>query len=143
MTGGETSPRPDGGSSGPPAVEGKPGSLAKVRRLLAGVPSFGKLLYRLLGDDRVSLLDRVIFGGGLVYLFVPMDLVPDWLPALGQLDDLVIVGLTLDRLLHRTDEAVVAEHWEGDEASLAALRGLLERAVGVLPGWVRGLLRAG
>lgn len=133
----------DDDRAGPPAEAGKLGSLARVRRLLSGVPSFGKLLYRLLGDDRVSLLDRVIFGAALVYLFVPMDLVPDWIPALGQLDDLLIVGITLDRLLHRTDEAVLAEHWEGDEASLAALKGLLDRAVGVLPGWVRGLLRAG
>jgi uncharacterized membrane protein YkvA (DUF1232 family) len=135
--------RADAGGSGPPADAGELGSLAKVRRLLTGVPAFGKLLYRLLGDDRVSLLDRVIFGAALVYLFVPMDLVPDVLPALGQLDDLLIVGITLDRLLHRTDEAVLAEHWDGDAASLAALKGLLDRAVGVLPGWVRGLLRAG
>lgn len=133
----------DGEGSVPTADAGKPGSLAKIRRLLTGVPAFGKLLYRLLGDDRVSLLDKVIFGAALVYLFVPVDLVPDWLPALGQLDDLLVVGVTLDRLLHRTDEAVLAEHWDGDGASLAALKSLLDRAVGVLPGWARGLLRAG
>ncbi|MFW6192982.1 MAG: YkvA family protein [Gemmatimonadota bacterium] len=130
-------------AEGPPARAGELGSLAKAGRLLAGVPAFGKLLYRLLGDDRVSLLDRVIFGAALVYLFVPMDLVPDWIPALGQLDDLVVVGITLDRLLHRTDEAVLAEHWDGDGASLEALRDLLDRAMSVLPGWARGLLRAG
>lgn len=138
--------RPDAADAGPAAPRadaGEPGPLARVGRLLAGVPAFGKLLYRLLGDDRVSLLDKVIFGAALVYLFVPMDLVPDWLPALGQLDDLLIVGITLDRLVHRTDEAVLAEHWDGDEASLAALKGLLDRAVGMLPGWARGLLRAG
>lgn len=142
----DASPGPDDAAAddaGPPVGGGKLGSLAKARRLLAGVPAFGKLLYRLLGDDRVSLVDKVIFGAALVYLFVPMDLVPDWLPALGQLDDLLIVGVTLDRLLHRTDEAVLSEHWDGDDASLSALKGLLDRAVGVLPGWVRGLLRAG
>lgn len=118
-------------------------SLRKVRRILGGLPRFGKLLYRLLNDARVSLLDKVIFGAALVYLFVPVDLVPDWLPGLGQMDDLLVVLFTLDRLLHRTDEAVLAEHWEGDAASLAALVDLLERTAGVLPGWARTLLRAG
>lgn len=118
-------------------------TLGRVRRLLAGVPAFGKLLFRLLGDPRVSLLDRAIFGAALVYLFVPMDLVPDWVPALGQMDDLLIVLLTLDRLLHRTDEAVLADHWDGEAASLRALVDLLDRATDVLPGWARALLRAG
>lgn len=118
-------------------------TLTNLRRILGGVPAFGKLLYRLLGDSRVSLLDKAIFGGALVYLFVPMDLIPDWVPGLGQMDDLLVVVFTLDRLIHRTDEAVLADNWDGDAGSLSALLGLLDRATGVLPGWARALLRAG
>lgn len=132
------------GGDGPVARDGgRRFTLARIRRLLGGIPAFGRLLYRLLGDSRVSLLDRAIFGAALVYLFVPLDLVPDWVPAFGQVDDLLVVVFTLDRLLYRTDEAVLAEHWDGDPASLSALRGLLERAAAMLPGWARRLLRAG
>lgn len=124
-----------------PADDATP--LTRLRRILAGIPRFGKLLYRLLGDPRVSLFDRALFGATLVYLFVPFDLVPDWLPAFGQLDDLVLVLFTLDRLLYRTDPGVLRDHWDGDPETLAALRRLLDGAADVLPGWARGLLRAG
>jgi uncharacterized membrane protein YkvA (DUF1232 family) len=91
----------------------------------------------------VSLLDKALFGATLVYLFVPVDVVPDWIPGLGQADDLVLILFALDRLLYRTDEALLREHWQGDPRSLDALRDLLERAADVLPGWMQGLLRAG
>lgn len=117
--------------------------LTRLRNVLGGIPRFGQLLFRLLGDPRVSLLDRAIFGTALVYLFVPFDLVPDWLPVFGQLDDLLLVVFAMDRLLYRTDRELLLEHWSGDPASLEAMRDLVDRAADVLPGWARGLLRAG
>lgn len=127
----------------PTAGDDAAGGLRRIGRVLGGIPRFGQLLYRLLGDPRVSLLDKVLFGATLVYLFVPVDVVPDWIPGLGQADDLLLILFALDRLLHRTDEALLREHWGGDPRSLDALRDLLERSAEVLPGWLRGLLRAG
>jgi hypothetical protein len=49
----------------------------------------------------------------------------------------------MDRLLYRTDPELLLEHWSGDPASLEAMRDLIDRAAEVLPGWARGLLRAG
>lgn len=121
---------------------GWPG-LRAIARALAGLPAFAKLLFRLLSDPRVSLLDRSIFGFTLVYLFVPVDLVPDWLPVVGGLDDLLLVAFSLDRLLYRTDPDVLLEHWDDDPERLLALRRMLDRAAGALPRWARGLLRAG
>lgn len=117
--------------------------LTRLRRILGGIPRFGQLLFRLLGDPRVSLLDKAIFGTTLVYLFVPFDLVPDWMPVMGQMDDLLLVVFAMDRLLYRTDRELLLEHWSGDPASLEAMRDLIDRAAEVLPGWARGLLRAG
>lgn len=111
--------------------------------LLRAVPDFFGLLWRLVRDPRVSRLDRLFFALTLGYLVTPVDLVPDWLPAVGQLDDLLLVGLAVDRLLYRTDEEVLLELWRGDPETLLELRGWLERAVDVLPGWSRKLLRAG
>lgn len=125
------------------AGEGGWPGLRGIARALAGLPAFAKLLVRLLGDGRVSLLDRAIFGFTLVYLFVPLDLVPDWLPVVGGLDDLLLVAFSLDRLLYRTDPDVLLEHWDDDPERLLALRRMLDRTAGALPRWVRGLLRAG
>ncbi|HKK09105.1 MAG TPA: DUF1232 domain-containing protein [Gemmatimonadota bacterium] len=115
----------------------------RIKDALRGLPGFLRLLWRLVRDPRVSRLDRGLFLGTLAYLFMPLDLVPDWIPVAGELDDLVLVLFALDRLLYRTPEEVLLEHWEGDPASLLALRDLLERGADTLPGWARGLLRAG
>lgn len=117
-----------------------PGRLA---RAVAAIPSFGKLLFRLLGDRRVSILDRALFGATLVYLFVPVDLIPDWFVGIGQLDDLLLVLFTLDRLLYRTHPDVLLEHWDGDPETLLTLRNLLDRSAKALPDWAKKLLRAG
>jgi uncharacterized membrane protein YkvA (DUF1232 family) len=59
--------------------------------------------------------------GAIVYVISPIDLLPDILPFIGQVDDLYMVALTLLRLVNRTDETVVREHWSGggDIVSLA------------------------
>lgn len=132
---------PDEGTSAPPVRADL--SLRTVKEIVKGIPRFGVLLFRLLGDDRVSLLDRALFGFTLAYLFVPVDLVPDWLLGFGELDDLFLMLLALDRLLYRTDRDVLLEHWDGDRTPLLLVTDLLERAADRLPRWARGLLRAG
>lgn len=118
-------------------------SLRKLLDFVKSVPSFVKLLYRLMRDRRVSLFDRVLFGLTLGYLVTPLDLVPDWLPIVGELDDLLVVVVALDRLLYRTPEEVLLEHWDGDARPLLVLRDLLDRGARTLPGWTRRLLRSG
>ena len=114
-----------------------------LKSVVRGIPGFGRLLARLLRDPRVSRWDRLLFGATFVYLLTPVDVVPDWLPVLGQLDDLVLVGLALYRLLHRTPEEVLLEHWDGEERALAVLRDLLDRITDLVPWWGRRLLKSG
>lgn len=118
-------------------------SLRTVKDVVRGIPRFGVLLFRLLGDGRVSLVDRALFGFALTYLFTPVDLVPDWILGFGELDDLLVLFLALDRLLHRTDREVLLEHWDGDRGPLLVVTDLLDRVTGRLPRWIRGVLRAG
>lgn len=115
-------------------------SLRNVRAILLGIPSFGKLLWRLVRDPRVSKLDRALFAGALAYVLTPVDLIPDWLPALGQIDDLVLVALVLSRLLYRVEEEVLLEHWEGAIESFEVMEALLQRLVDALPWWARRLV---
>lgn len=112
-------------------------------RTLAGLPAFGKLLFRLLSDARVPLVDKAIFAFTIVYLFVPVDLVPDWLPILGGVDDLLLVLFSVDRLLHRTDPDLLLEHWDDDPERLLSLCRLLDRAAARVPSWARRVLRSG
>lgn len=138
---GSLEPGEDPGSGGEPPR--RRSSLGAIKEFVLGLPRFMGLLYGLMRDPRVSALDRALFGATFVYLFTPVDVIPDWIPVLGQVDDVILVLVTLDRLLYRTDEAILLDHWEGDPGPLLTLRDLLDRAVDVLPGWVRGLIRAG
>jgi uncharacterized membrane protein YkvA (DUF1232 family) len=55
------------------------------------------------------------------YLALPFDLVPDFVPVLGQLDDALLVAAAVAYVVRRSGREVVAELWPGSEAGLAAL----------------------
>jgi uncharacterized membrane protein YkvA (DUF1232 family) len=92
------------------------------------------LIKRLLGDPRVPRRSKLILGGTLLYLVSPIDVVPDFVPGLGQVDDLVVVLLSLHGLLNLVDEAVVLEHWDGNEDVMRLIRRGLAAVSQILPG---------
>jgi uncharacterized membrane protein YkvA (DUF1232 family) len=69
-----------------------------------------KLVYNLMLDERVPLLTKVIPIASLAYLFMPIDLVPDFALGLGQLDDLAIVMMGMRFFLEFAPAEVVHEH---------------------------------
>jgi uncharacterized membrane protein YkvA (DUF1232 family) len=89
-------------------------------RALAGfIPDCIVLCSRLLRDPRVPRRKKVMLVALTGYLALPFDLVPDFIPVAGQLDDVVIVALVLRSLLRGGGEALVREHWPGPPNSLA------------------------
>ena len=52
------------------------------------------------------------------YLASPIDLVPDFIPVLGQLDDALLVAVVLRYVARRAGAGVISERWPGDERSL-------------------------
>jgi uncharacterized membrane protein YkvA (DUF1232 family) len=85
------------------------------------VPDCVVLVRRLLGDPRVPVASKVLLGLLVVYLASPIDLVPDFIPVVGLLDDAVLLALTLRHLVRRSGPRVVAEHWPGPVRSLNAV----------------------
>ena len=92
-----------------------------MTNLLMFLPNMFTLLGRLIKDSRVPVADKVLFAGAIVYVIMPLDFIPDVLPFIGQVDDIYLVALTFLRLINRTDEGVIREHWKGggDIVSLA------------------------
>lgn len=105
-----------------------------LRELVLFLPNFVVLLKRLLGDPRVPRRSKLLLGGTLLYLISPLDVVPDFVPALGQVDDLVLVLLTLNSLLNHVDQEVVLEHWDGSHDLILAIRRGLAAVSQLLPG---------
>jgi uncharacterized membrane protein YkvA (DUF1232 family) len=85
----------------------------RMRNFLMFLPNMVTLLGRLLKDSRVPKAEKALFLGAIVYVISPIDLIPDMLPFIGQVDDVYVVALTLLRLVNRSDERVVREHWSG------------------------------
>lgn len=104
------------------------------------IPNFVKLLYRLFKDNRVPLAEKAFLTGAIVYVISPLDLIPDVLPFIGQVDDLYLVGLTLIRLLGRTPANVIDEHWEGPGDLVGVVNMILRAAQYVLPKRIQEIL---
>jgi uncharacterized membrane protein YkvA (DUF1232 family) len=98
-----------------------------ARALARFIPDCAVMVARLARDRRISWPRRAVLWGVLAYLAFPLDLVPDFLPVAGQLDDAVLLGLALRLLVHGGGADVVREAWPGPEASLT----LVLRAAGL------------
>ncbi len=89
--------------------------------LAAFVPDLLILFRRLLMDERVAGWHRASVVGLVAYLATPIDLVPDFIPIAGQLDDALAVALVLRVVLRGSGPELLREHWPGPEASLAVV----------------------
>lgn len=87
----------------------------RMRRVLRLIPQLLKLIIRLLGDRRVSGVDKAILAAALVYTLTPIDTIADFIPFFGLVDDAFLIALALTRLLYRAGDAPLREHWEGEE----------------------------
>lgn len=83
-------------------------------QLARAIPDVIALCRGLMRDPRVPTGSKLLLGGALVWILSPIDLVPEFIPVLGPLDDVVVVGLVLRHLIRRAGIEVVQEHWRGD-----------------------------
>ncbi len=97
------------------------------------IPNFLKLMGRLFKDSRVPMAEKAILIGAIAYVISPLDLIPDVIPVIGQVDDLYLIGLVVLRLLARTDDAVLQEHWDGRGDLVSIVSKIVRAAQYVLP----------
>jgi uncharacterized membrane protein YkvA (DUF1232 family) len=105
-------------------------------------PRLAVLIFRLVRDKRVPARPKAILVLLAVYLASPVDLIPDFLPGIGHVDDLVLAAFALDQLLNRVPEQYVREHWDGDDDVLQIVREILDISTAVVPDWLRKRLSA-
>jgi uncharacterized membrane protein YkvA (DUF1232 family) len=100
----------------------------QARTLARFVPALAVLMTRLSRDQRVPLRRRAVLGVLAVYLAMPIDLIPDFIPVAGQIDDAVLTAVALRFVLRGSNEEVLREAWPGPDASLR----LVMRAAGIV-----------
>lgn len=111
-----------------------------LRQGAALVPNLLKLYWRLVQDPRVPMRARVLALATLGYTVSPLDLVPDFVPFLGQVDDIVIVASGLKRLAEAAGPEIMEEHWDGSEPVLESVQTVVEAAAGLAPRPLRRVL---
>ena len=115
---------------------------SRMKNLLMFIPNLVLLSGRLMIDPRVPAKERILVAGAIAYAILPLDLLPDMIPFVGQIDDAYLISLTLLRLLTVAEPAVVREHWRGggDVVELIGSTALL--AAKLLPPRIRRVLTA-
>jgi len=106
--------------------------LSTIREL----PAYLKLLAGLMTDSAVSRVDRLLVLGAIAYILSPFDLIPDVIPFLGQVDDVYLLVLAMQRLVKRAGRSSVLRYWHGDPRALsdASLSRVVGAAAFFLPG---------
>lgn len=80
------------------------------------------LLFRgLLGDPQVPWHAKAVLGAGVAYLAFPIDIVPDFIPVLGQADDAVVAALVLGYVARAAGRDAIVRHWRGDPTLIRRL----------------------
>ena len=93
---------------------------ATAARELAGlVPNLLLLFKDLVRDDRVPMSAKVWLGLAAIWLASPIDLIPEFVPLLGPLDDAVVAAVALRYLMRKAGSEIVYEHWRGERATIS------------------------
>lgn len=113
-----------------------------VLDVIRQLPYYLRLLGGLVLDRRVSVLDKALLAGAIAYIVAPIDLIPDFIPFLGEVDDVFLLMAAIERLVAHAGREVVADHWHGDPDELDALdvRQVMSAATVFLPGGIRARL---
>jgi uncharacterized membrane protein YkvA (DUF1232 family) len=97
------------------------GRRSQARELVSLLPNLVVLFRGLLGDPRVPRSSKAWLSFAVVWFISPVDLIPEFIPVAGPLDDAIVAALVLRHVLRRTDRAVLADHWRGEPSTLDAV----------------------
>ena len=102
------------------------GRKTAAKELVVLLPNLVRLFRGLIGDPRVPRGSKALLLVGAVWLVSPIDLIPEFLPGIGGIDDAVVAALILRHLVRRAGVEVVRDHWKGDPKTI----GLILRVAG-------------
>jgi uncharacterized membrane protein YkvA (DUF1232 family) len=102
-------------------VSPRTGAKRTVMYYIKQLPAYLRLLGGLLTDRRVNAIDKLLVAGAIAYIAMPIDLIPDFIPFLGEVDDVFLLVIALQRLVANAGRPVLLSHWTGAMEDLADL----------------------
>jgi len=109
-----------------------------VKALLRALPAIIRTLRALAVDPVLPKTTKIALLAAVLYLVSPVDLIPDFIPVVGYLDDLIIAAILVDGILSFVDRGVILKYWPGSPELLERIA----RSAHVLAAWVPRRLKA-
>ena len=109
-----------------------------MKDLLLALPRLARMLISLAADRDVPTAAKVVLAAMAVYLVSPIDLIPDFIPWLGYLDDVVLAAVVVDGVLNYVDRPLLLRYWPGSADSLDRIAAVARR----LARWVPNRIKA-
>jgi uncharacterized membrane protein YkvA (DUF1232 family) len=112
----------------------RPKNMNEALETARKLPTYARLIWGLARDERVPMSQKAVLGGIAAYLAFPIDIIPDFIPVIGQMDDLAVLILGLDWFIRNAPADVVEEHM----AKIAAHDDTLAKDLGSVSGLLSG-----
>ena len=93
-------------------------------------------------DERIPGSDKTLLLIMLALVVSPIDLIPDWIPILGVIDDLVILGIVLDYFFNHLDQAILLSHYPWGMKSFVRIRRVARTLTVLTPRWIKNKIWA-
>ena len=108
-----------------------------MKDLLLVLPRLARMIASLLSDRHVPTAVKVALGLVAVYLASPVDLIPDFIPFIGYLDDVILAAIVVDALVNSVDRGVLLRYWPGSPASLDTAARVAQRVSAWVPSRIK------
>ena len=89
-----------------------------MKALLRALPDIARLIARLVGDPVLPRAAKIALAAAALYLVSPFDLIPDFIPVVGYLDDALLAAVLVDGIVNYVDRGLVLKYWPGSPESL-------------------------
>ena len=103
-----------------------------MKALLRALPDIARLIARLVGDPVLPRAAKIALAAAALYLVSPFDLIPDFIPVVGYLDDALLAAVLVDGIVNYVDRGLVLKYWPGTPESLDRVA----RVARLLAAWV-------
>ena len=114
-----------------------------MKELLLALPRLARMLVSLAGDRDMPTAAKLVLAGVAVYLASPIDLIPDFIPLVGYLDDLLLAAVVVDGVINFVDRPLLLRYWPGSPDSLDRVGAVARRLARWVPTRVKARIFGG
>ncbi|MGE5545123.1 MAG: YkvA family protein [Bacillota bacterium] len=108
-------------------------SRSLLKEAIIMIPKLLRLLFKTMGDRRVSFSQKLLLFGTILYVISPLDLVPDFIPFTGQVDDILLLAVIVLKIMQQAGHSIFQDNWKDRQGLSDLAQRILKLASSFLP----------